>query len=172
MIALHVPVILLVVMMAVMIPTRRVVAMVTVPAGHWSQPGQQNTGGAGVGRLIMEEIQDYETKWQCHYDMVLVERLQKSKRGADDELSDGALFVPDDAQVPRLSLCRVLTLGAGREEENGTIAPDVNQLTVGDLVLAKNPWGIGPKDEELSDGSKVSFMRMIDIAAKVTGTLA
>jgi len=51
------------------------------------------------------------------------------------------------------------------------IAPDINGLKAGDLVIAKNPWGIGPKDEELADGTKLSFMREIDIAGKVTGEL-
>ena len=48
------------------------------------------------------------------------------------------------------------------------IAP-VPDLSVGDIVIAKNPWGIGPKDEETSDGKKYSFMRSQDIAAVVTG---
>ena len=58
-----------------------------------------------------------------------------------------------------------------REEENGMVAPDINSLKVGDVVISKHPWGIGPKDEELADGTKLSFMREMDIAAKVTGTL-
>ena len=41
----------------------------------------------------------------------------------------------------------------------------------GDVVIAKNPWGIGPKDEETPDGRKLSFMRAQDIAAKVDGKL-
>ncbi|KAL3930113.1 MAG: hypothetical protein SGARI_004575 [Bacillariaceae sp.] len=83
--------------------------------------------------------------------MMLVERLQKRK--APQEVEDG-VFV-----------------GPGREEENGMVAPDVNGWQVGDIVIAKNPWGIGPKDEELADGTKLSFMRSQDIAAKMTGGL-
>eukprot|EP00970_Alexandrium_tamarense_P017527 scaffold9931_cov90-Alexandrium_tamarense.AAC.1 len=61
-------------------------------------------------------------------------------------------------------------MGSGREEENGMIAPMPN-VNVGDVVIAKNPWGIGPKDEETADGKKLSFMRGADIAAVVEGTL-
>ena len=61
-------------------------------------------------------------------------------------------------------------MGPGREEENGRIAPMPN-ITPGDIVIAKNPWGIGPKDEETSDGRKLSFMRSQDIAAVVKGKL-
>ncbi len=61
-----------------------------------------------------------------------------------------------------------MSVGPGREEENGMIAP-MPDLSAGDIVIAKNPWGIGPKDEETSDGKKFSFMRSQDIAAIVTG---
>jgi len=30
-------------------------------------------------------------------------------------------------------------------------------IKVGDIVIAKNPWGIGPKDEETADGKKIKF---------------
>ena len=122
-------------------------------------------GGAGVGRLV---LQDEALKYQTHYDMILVERLQKRKNPQD--VPDGALYVPD-ADLPRLHLCRVLSVGPGREEENGMVAPDVNNIRPGDLILAKDPWGIGPKDEELADGTKLSYMRSMNIAAKVTGEL-
>ena len=59
-------------------------------------------------------------------------------------------------------------MGSGREEENGRIAP-MPDIAVGDIVIAKNPWGIGPKDEETADGRKLSFMRAQDIAAVITG---
>lgn len=122
-------------------------------------------GGAGVGRLV---LQDEALNYQTHYDMILVERLQKRKNPQD--VPDGALYVPD-ADLPRLHLCRVLSVGPGREEENGMVAPDVNNIRPGDLILAKDPWGIGPKDEELADGTKLSYMRSMNIAAKVTGEL-
>jgi len=59
-------------------------------------------------------------------------------------------------------------MGPGREEENGRIAPMPN-INVGDVIIAKNPWGIGPKDEETPDGRKLSFMRAQDIAAVLEG---
>jgi len=61
-------------------------------------------------------------------------------------------------------------MGPGREEENGRIAPMPN-INVGDVIIAKNPWGIGPKDEETPDGRKLSFMRAQDIAAVLEGKL-
>ena len=61
-------------------------------------------------------------------------------------------------------------MGPGQEEENGAIAP-MADITVGDVVIAKNAWGIGPKDEETPDGRKLSFMRSQDIAAKLKGKL-
>ena len=61
-------------------------------------------------------------------------------------------------------------MGPGREEENGMIAP-MADVRVGDVVIAKNPWGIGPKDEETADGRKFSFMRSQDVTAKVEGAL-
>ena len=125
-------------------------------------------GGGGVGRFNLDELAGKPGVWQTHYDMVLVERIQKRK--APQDVDDGQLFVPDD-DLPKLHLCKILSIGPGREEENGMIAPDVNHLKVGDLILAKNPWGIGPKDEELADGTKLSYMREQDIAAKVTGTM-
>ena len=122
---------------------------------------QQFYGGAGVGRFVVEEYQPEQ--WACHYDMVLVERIQGRPP------TESGLFVPQ-ADLPKLHLCRVLSMGSGREEENGFIAP-MPQIQVGDIVIAKNPWGIGPKDEETSDGKKLSFMRAQDIAAVVTGGL-
>lgn len=109
-------------------------------------------GGAGVGRLVTEE-----GSWECHYDMVLVERIQGRPP------TESGLFIPQD-ELPRLHLCKVLSLGSGREEENGSVAP-MPDIQVGDVIVAKNPWGIGPKDEETADGKKLSFMRSQDIAA-------
>lgn len=137
-------------------------------SGAFPQPRPTYGGGAGVGRLILDELAGKEGTWICHYDMVLVERLQKNRSPQD--VKDGALFVPD-VDLPRLHLCRVLSIGPGREEESGLIAPNLDNIQPGDIIIAKNPWGIGPKDEELPDGTKLSFMRSQDIAAKVTGKL-
>jgi co-chaperonin GroES (HSP10) len=61
-------------------------------------------------------------------------------------------------------------MGPGREEENGMVVP-MPDIKVGDVVVAKNPWGIGPKDEETINGKKLSYMRAQDIAAVVTDGL-
>mmetsp|Transcript_12697 Transcript_12697/g.18668 ORF Transcript_12697/g.18668 Transcript_12697/m.18668 type:complete len:148 (+) Transcript_12697:97-540(+) len=119
------------------------------------------SGGAGVGRLVLDDDKIVNAK--CHYDMVLCERIQGRPK------MESGLFVPDE-DLPKLHICKVLSLGPGREEENGMIAP-MPDIKVGDIVIAKNPWGIGPKDEETSDGKKLSFMRSQDIAAVVTGGL-
>lgn len=117
-------------------------------------------GGAGVGRLVIDEVAGKQNAWKCHYDMVLCERIQGKPK------KESGLYVPQE-DLPRLHLCRVLAMGPGREEENGMVAP-MPDIKIGDIVIAKNPWGIGPKDEETSDGKKLSYMRSQDIAAVVT----
>jgi len=134
---------------------QRVLSMISQP------PKNKFGGGAGVGRLVFDESAGQPGAWKCHYDMVLVERIQGKPK------KESGLFVPDD-DLPRLHLCRVLNVGPGREEENGRIAP-MPPIKVGDVVIAKNPWGIGPKDEETLDGKKISYMRAQDVAAVLTG---
>jgi len=126
------------------------------PPGSSTKP-KQWFGGAGVGRLNLDDNAGVENAWQCKYDMVLCERIQTKKK------TQSGLFIPTE-DLPRLHLCKVLSMGPGREEENGKIAP-MPHIKVGDYVIAKNPWGIGPKDEETADGKKLSFMRAQDIAA-------
>lgn len=128
-----------------------------------ARPPQKYYGGAGVGRLVLDEKAGTEHTWACHYDMVLCERIQGRPP------TESGLFVPQE-DLPKLHLCKVLSLGPGREEENGRICA-MPELKVGDVVIAKNPWGIGPKDEETVNGKKLSFMRSQDIAAVVTGGL-
>jgi co-chaperonin GroES (HSP10) len=126
-------------------------------------PSRKFNGGAGMGRLVIDDLTGAQDAVSCHYDMVLVERIQGNPK------KESGLFVPD-ADLPRLHLCRVLSMGTGREEENGTISP-MPDIKIGDVVIAKNPWGIGPKDEETTSGKKLSFMRSQDIAAVITGGL-
>eukprot|EP00591_Stephanopyxis_turris_P012162 CAMPEP_0195527972 /NCGR_PEP_ID=MMETSP0794_2-20130614/29924_1 /TAXON_ID=515487 /ORGANISM="Stephanopyxis turris, Strain CCMP 815" /LENGTH=157 /DNA_ID=CAMNT_0040659001 /DNA_START=103 /DNA_END=576 /DNA_ORIENTATION=- len=114
-------------------------------------------GGAGVGRLNLDEKAGTANTWKCKYDMVLVERIQ----GKPD--TESGLFIPRE-DLPRLHLAKVLAIGPGREEANGLLVP-MPDIKVGDVIIAKNPWGIGPKDEETADGQKLSFMRAQDIAA-------
>ena len=127
-----------------------------------ARPPKKYYGGAGVGRLVLDEKAGIkEAYYKCHYDMVLCERIQGRPA------TTSGLFLPQE-DLPKLHLCRVLSLGPGREEENGRIA-NMPEIKVGDIVIAKNPWGIGPKDEETVNGKKLSFMRSQDIAAVVTG---
>jgi co-chaperonin GroES (HSP10) len=125
--------------------------------------GNKHRGGAGVGRLVVEADDEQLQKWKCHYDMVLVERIQGRPK------LESGLFVPDEV-LPKLLLCRVISVGPGEEAENGRILPMPN-IQSGDVIIAKNPWGIGPKDEETLDGKKLSFMRARDIVAVVEGGL-
>ena len=132
-----------------------------------ASPKKKYYGGAGVGRLVIDDKVGKEGAVQCHYDMVLCERLQERSR---TKTSDVGLYIPEE-DLPRLHMCRVLSLGPGREEENGRVSALPDNIKVGSIVIAKNPWGIGPKDEETSDGKKLSYMRFQDIAAVVTGGL-
>jgi co-chaperonin GroES (HSP10) len=120
-------------------------------------------GGAGIGKFVMDDRVSKSESIQCHYDMVLVERIQGRPP------TESGLFVPQ-ADLPKLHLCRVIAYGPGKEEENGRIVP-IEGLSVNDVVIAKNPWGIGPRDEETSDGKKLSYMRFQDIAAVIPGGL-
>jgi chaperonin GroES len=126
--------------------------------------GKKYGGGGGVGRYNLDDLAGQAGAWQTHYDMVLVERIQGKPK------SESGLFIPDE-DLPRLHLGRVMSVGPGREEENGSIAIIPNEIQVGSIIIAKNPWGIGPKDEETADGMKLSFMRSQDIAAVITGGL-
>lgn len=129
-----------------------------------SAPKPSYQGGAGVGRFVLDPDAGTMGAWQCHYDMVLCERIQGRPP------TESGLYVPEQ-DLPKLHLCRVLSMGPGREEENGLIAPMPEAIRPGSIVIAKNPWGIGPKDEETTDGKKLSYMRSQDIAAVITGGL-
>jgi co-chaperonin GroES (HSP10) len=120
-------------------------------------------GGAGVGKLVFDERAAKSESIQCHYDMVLTERIQGRPK------TDSGLFVPQQ-DLPLLHLCRVIAVGPGKEEENGLVVP-ITDIKVNDIIIAKNPWGIGPRDEETADGKKLSYMRYQDVAAVVTGGL-
>ncbi|KAL7576047.1 hypothetical protein ACA910_000833 [Epithemia clementina (nom. ined.)] len=130
-------------------------------------PKKRYGGGAGIGRLVIDDG-NKATTVQCHYDMVLCERIQKRNQRKKDAEASG-LYIPDE-DLPRLHLCRVISVGPGREEENGRITP-MPDIKIGDIVIAKNPWGIGPKDEETTSGLKLSYMRSADIAAVIKGGL-
>jgi len=145
--------------LSLLLNTLLALTLLATPCTSFSdQPPQKFYGGAGVGRFTLDSD---EYSWQCAYEMVLVERILAKPK------TDGGLFVPTE-DMPKLHLCRVISMGPGREEENGRIAP-MPEIKIGDYVIAKNPWGIGPKDEETADGKKLSFMRGQDIAGVLDG---
>ena len=124
--------------------------------------------------------------YKAIYDMILVVRLEDGKPilniGADAGGADGdqkrlesGLFITkekDGGEKPPFYLCKVLSVGEGREREDGTIegisdVGGVYEFEVGDEVVLKNPWGIGPKDEEDDSGRRFSYARVTDVAAIV-----
>lgn len=62
-----------------------------------SNPKPKFFGGAGVGRLTLEDLSSQ--KIACHYDMVLVERIQGRPK------TESGLFVPQE-DLPKLHLCK------------------------------------------------------------------
>jgi co-chaperonin GroES (HSP10) len=134
---------------------------ITIKTNALSTKQVQYNGGAGVGKFVIDERASKSDIIQCHYDMVLVERIQGRPK------TDSGLFVPQQ-DLPRLHLCRVIAYGPGKEEENGRIVP-VQGIQINDIIIAKNPWGIGPRDEETTDGKKLSYMRFQDVAAIISG---
>jgi hypothetical protein len=64
-----------------------------------SAPPTKFYGGAGVGRLVLDGSSAEAGVAACHYDMVLVERIQGRPK------TDSGLFVPDE-DLPKLHLCK------------------------------------------------------------------
>ena len=105
------------------------------------------------------------------------------------------MFVPEE-ELPRFHIARVLSMGSGYfldllfamyndaiYKMNLVFCPILRtrrrrwsycphaRLQNWRLVICKNPWGIGPKDEETADGKKLSYIRGVDIAWVITGEL-
>jgi hypothetical protein len=75
-----------------------------------------------VGRFVLDS-RDHPRDWQCHFDMILVERIQARPP------TDSGLYVPSD-DLPKLHLCHLLAMGPGEElVGNGTVAQSINQST-------------------------------------------
>jgi hypothetical protein len=70
-----------------------------VSNGLSASPPTKYYGGAGVGRLILDGSSAEAGGAACHYDMVLVERIQGRPK------TDSGLFVPDE-DLPKLHLCK------------------------------------------------------------------
>lgn len=102
------------------------------------------------------------TKQNAVYDLIYVERLPPP------ETTSSGLFlvVPED---PPMHLARVVSVGQGQEGEGGHVS-SLKDLSPGDLVYLKFPWGIGPRDEQSGEEGNLrrfSFIRYQDVAAVV-----
>ncbi|KAG5191883.1 hypothetical protein JKP88DRAFT_274868 [Tribonema minus] len=104
------------------------------------------------------ELPSKAVRQQALYDMVYVERLPEAQ-----QMTSG-LFLPGK-ENPRMHVCKIVSLGQGREGESGTLVENAG-LKPGDLVYVKDPWGIGPKDDEFSN-HKFSFVRYQNICAVI-----
>mmetsp|Transcript_59890 Transcript_59890/g.135486 ORF Transcript_59890/g.135486 Transcript_59890/m.135486 type:complete len:171 (+) Transcript_59890:90-602(+) len=93
-------------------------------------------------------------------DIAFCERLPETERKAS------GLFLPGKA-TPKLHVARVVSTGNGLTNENGHFAPNAD-IKRGDIVFLKDPWGIGPRDEEYTDETGVlrrfSYVRYANIA--------
>ncbi|CAM9895887.1 unnamed protein product [Sphacelaria rigidula] len=95
--------------------------------------------------------------------MVYVERLPE-----EQQMTSG-LFLPTKEQ-PRMHVCKVVSIGSGREGESGHVTPN-DALNVGDLVYVKDPYGIGPRDDEFA-GRRFSFVRYTSICGIIPNSQA
>eukprot|EP01038_Epipyxis_sp_PR26KG_P013896 gene13896-18633_t len=113
-----------------------------------------------VGEDVPEEI----LKQAAIYDMILVERFSQP------ETTSFGLFLPKMEGKDQKHLGQVISLpkGHGLESELGYIAPIeiISPFKVGDIVYIKDPWGIGPKDQEFGPRC-FSFHK----AAHITGVV-
>ncbi|CAM9611827.1 unnamed protein product [Ectocarpus sp. 12 AP-2014] len=102
------------------------------------------------------ELPTQAQRQRALYDMVYVERLPE-----EQQMTSG-LFLPAKAN-PRMHVCKVVSVGNGREGESGHVTPN-DAVKPGDLVFVKDPYGIGPRDDEFA-GKKFSFVRFTSICA-------
>jgi hypothetical protein len=85
-------------MMMMMMIFRWIVIAIMIPSVvSLSSTKPKFFGGAGVGRLNLEDISSQTIL--CHYDMVLVERIQGRPK------TESGLFVPQE-DLPKLHLCK------------------------------------------------------------------
>jgi co-chaperonin GroES (HSP10) len=97
--------------------------------------------------VVGENIPDEILKQKCIYDMILVERFSQPEK------TDFGLFLPKTEGKDAKHLGKVLSVPAahGLEGEQGRLAPisEIAPYKIGDVVYIKDPWGIGPKDQEV-----------------------
>eukprot|EP00903_Cladosiphon_okamuranus_P007982 g7704.t1 len=104
------------------------------------------------------ELPSQAQRQQALYDMVYVERLPEEQQMAS------GLFLPSK-ENPKMNVCKVISVGGGREGESGHVTPN-DAVKPGDLVFVKDPYGIGPRDDEFA-GKKFSFVRYTSICAVI-----
>jgi co-chaperonin GroES (HSP10) len=113
-----------------------------------------------VGEGIPEDI----AKQACIYDMILVERFSQPEK------TDFGLFLPTVEGKDQKHLGKVLSVPSsyGLEGENGRLASieEIAPYKVGDIVYIRDPWGIGPKDQEVGKRC-FSFHKAIQITGVV-----
>ena len=113
-----------------------------------------------IGQDIPAEI----LKQISLYDMILVERFSQPEK------TDFGLFLPKVEGKDEKHLGKVISVPTthGLEGEQGRLAPiaEIAPYKVGDVVYIKDPWGIGPKDQEVGQRC-FSFHR----AAHITGII-
>lgn len=108
--------------------------------------------------LVNDPLPEEAARQTAMYDMIYVERLNENQQSA------GGVFIPKlSTSNSDLHMARVVSVGDGREGENG-LKTSVGEFKKGDIVFLRNPWGIGPRDEE-HRGRKFSFVREVDVAA-------
>jgi co-chaperonin GroES (HSP10) len=114
-----------------------------------------------IGENVPEEI----LQQNAIYDMILVERFN-----APEKTSFG-LYLPKVEGKDQKHVGKIISVpnSYGLESELGRVAPieEIAPYKVGDIVFIKDPWGIGPKDQEFGVRC-FSFHK----AAHITGLIA
>jgi len=98
-----------------------------------------------------------KAEWQY----LLVERLEAPTE------TQGGLFLPSTDQDP-LHMVRIVSIGSGLVGESGMLTT-IENLGPGDVAYVKQPWGIGPRDENW-EGRKFSFIRSHDVLSRIGPT--
>eukprot|EP00638_Chattonella_subsalsa_P010163 CAMPEP_0117757768 /NCGR_PEP_ID=MMETSP0947-20121206/14941_1 /TAXON_ID=44440 /ORGANISM="Chattonella subsalsa, Strain CCMP2191" /LENGTH=148 /DNA_ID=CAMNT_0005577751 /DNA_START=241 /DNA_END=687 /DNA_ORIENTATION=+ len=106
---------------------------------------------------FLDEIPQEAAVQGAIQEMVYVERLPEPKK------TSVGLFLPG-SEFPKMHICRVISVGEGSRGESGALSAN-RDLQPGDYVYVKNPFGIGPKDDEYGY-NKFSYVRYADVCAK------
>jgi co-chaperonin GroES (HSP10) len=88
-------------------------------------------------------------------DLLLVERVEKPSP------SKSGLYAGKPSTPHHLNLGIIIT------PPSSSTWTDSNALKKGDVVVIKNPWGIGPQDEISCDNKKLSYVHVKDVCAFV-----